>query len=76
MGQDVTTFLVEDMVCNHCEEAIKSAVSALQGVNKVEVYLNEKKVKVEYDPEKVSFKELKDTIIEEGYKPDLFNTTY
>ena len=72
MSNDVTTFLVEGMTCSHCENAIKKSVGALAGVNDVKVDLQSKKVTVEYDSEKVSFKEIKDTIIEEGYETDLF----
>lgn len=57
---------VEGMSCSHCENRVKKAVAALEGVTSVTVDLAGKKVTVEYDsPAKPDFK----TAIEEhGYQ--------
>ena len=44
------TFNVPDVSCAHCEEAIQSSVGGLRGVEIVEVDLDDKRVKVTYDP--------------------------
>ena len=59
---------VEGMSCSHCENAVKKAVGALQGVNSVEVSLSEKTVAVEFDAAKVSLDEIKEAIDDQGYE--------
>jgi len=54
------------MSCNHCVNAVKSAVSAL-GVDDVDVELKSGNVTVSYDPGKVTEEAIKKAIEEEGY---------
>ena len=58
---------VEGMSCSHCENAVKKAVGALDGVNQVLVDLKGKSVTVEYDTLKVSLDSIKNEIEEQGY---------
>lgn len=58
---------VEGMSCSHCENAVKNAVSALNGVENVIVDLHAKKVIVEFDAEKVLVDIIKGTIEDQGY---------
>ncbi|MRX72035.1 copper chaperone CopZ [Bacillus lacus] len=58
---------VKGMSCNHCVKAIQSSVGALQGVNKVNVSLQEGQVEVEYSSDKASLQKIKETIDEQGY---------
>lgn len=44
------TFNVPDVSCAHCEKAIKASVGGLQGVEMVQVDLEDKRVGVTYDP--------------------------
>ncbi len=67
MAKEITDITVEGMSCSHCENSVKKAVGALNGVDKVSVDLTNKKVTVEFDPEKVSGKEIKDAIEDQGY---------
>lgn len=67
MSTEVKTLIVGGMSCSHCENSVKKSVGALDGVTSVKVDLNSKKVAVEYDPEKVSIKTIKDTIEDQGY---------
>jgi copper chaperone len=67
MAKEVTTLSVQGMSCSHCEAAVKKAVGALNGVEKVGVDLNGKKVTVDYDSEKVSLQTIKDAIEDQGY---------
>jgi copper chaperone len=63
-----TVFDVEGMSCNHCVNSIKNAVGELQGVEKVEVELKEKKVTVGYTVGLVTIQTIKETIEEQGYE--------
>lgn len=67
MAKQNLNLTVEGMSCMHCVGSVKKAVCALHGVDKVEVELESKRVHVEFDPEKVSFDTIKDTIEDQGY---------
>jgi len=58
---------VEGMSCSHCENAVKKAVGALEGVGSVEVSLAGKTATVEFDASKVSVAEIKNAIEDQGY---------
>lgn len=67
MAKEITDITVEGMSCSHCVNSIKNAVGALNGVEKVDVDLATKKVTVEFDPEIVKGKAIKDAIEDQGY---------
>ena len=62
-----TVLKVEGMSCSHCENAIKKAVGALDGVDTVTVDLKGKTVTVEYESSKVSLDRIKNEIEDQGY---------
>jgi len=59
---------VEGMSCDHCKNAVLKAVGSLNGVEKVEVDLQAKEVKVEYNADLVTLDAVKASIQEEGYQ--------
>ncbi|KJE25755.1 copper chaperone CopZ [Geobacillus sp. G4] len=61
------TLQVQGMTCGHCKAAVTNALQALDGVNRVEVHLQEGTVDVDYDETKVSVEKLKEAIEEQGY---------
>lgn len=64
----VTTVLhVEGMACEHCVKAVTRAVSALDGVNAVQVSLPEHTVSIKHDPTGSTVQQMKDAIEEQGY---------
>lgn len=65
MSIEVSTLNV--MSCSHCENSVKKAVGALNGVSNVLVSLKDKKVTIEYDPERINIKTIKETIEDQGY---------
>jgi len=67
MSKEIKILKVEGMSCSHCENAVKKSVGALNGIDSVEVSLQEKTVTVEFDSEKVSVKTISDTIEDQGY---------
>ncbi|PNZ70105.1 copper chaperone CopZ [Staphylococcus croceilyticus] len=58
---------VDGMSCDHCRNAIESALAKINGVRSAEVDLDKNEVRVDYDDNKVSMKELKDAIEDQGY---------
>ena len=59
---------VMGMSCAHCENAIKKALSALNGVSKVDVDLQTKKVIIEYLANKSTPADFKKAIEDQGYE--------
>ncbi|GCE47742.1 heavy-metal-associated domain-containing protein [Thermosporothrix hazakensis] len=58
---------VPDMSCDHCVHAIKGALGGLSGVQKVDVDLNTKTVRLDYQPDQVSMKDVEAALDDAGY---------
>ncbi|NLZ82812.1 MAG: copper chaperone CopZ [Clostridiales bacterium] len=58
---------VEGMSCQHCVNAITNGVGGLEGVNKVQVSLENKTVSIDYNSDKVTLDKIKAEIEEQGY---------
>lgn len=58
---------VEGMSCHHCKAAVEKRLTALEGVEKVSVDLDAKKVTVGFDESKTTLLTIKQAILEEGY---------
>ena len=61
------TLNVKGMSCGHCVKAVEGSVGELEGVNQVNVKLDEAMVDVTYNESQVSLDTIKDTIEEQGY---------
>jgi copper chaperone len=59
---------IEGMACNHCTASVNTALSAIDGVESVKVSLEEKSATVTYDADKVTLRQLADTIDELGFE--------
>lgn len=58
---------VPDISCEHCERAIKGALTPIAGVRTVSVDIPGKQVQVEYDQRQVSVDRMKEVLQEEDY---------
>ncbi len=67
MAREVKDLNVQGMSCQHCVHAVKSSVSALAGVDSVEVSLEKKLVTVGFDPTRASLQSITAAIEGEGY---------
>ena len=67
MAKQTLNLTVNGMSCQHCVHAIKSSVSALAGVDAVEVDLEKKLVTVGFDPTAASLQSIKTAIEDQGY---------
>ncbi|MDR6224833.1 copper chaperone CopZ [Desmospora profundinema] len=61
------TLTVKGMSCDHCVRAIKDNIGKLDGVKQVEVHLQEGKVDVAFDSQRVSLGKITETIEDQGY---------
>lgn len=62
-----TTLSVPDISCGHCKTSIEGAVSALAGVETVEVVVDDRTVGLAFDDGTVSLDDIITTIEEQGY---------
>ncbi|MGM8215515.1 copper chaperone CopZ [Bacillaceae bacterium W0354] len=58
---------VEGMSCGHCVSSVKGALDIVDGINDVEVNLEEGLVTVKYDESLVTVEQMKSLIDEQGY---------
>ena len=61
------TLDVPTISCGHCKSSIEGAVGGLDGVRRVEVGIDEKKVDVDYDDTAVSLDDIVAAIEDQGY---------
>jgi len=64
------TIQLETLTCPSCMQKIENGVKSLEGVNKesLKVLFNSSKVRVDYDDEKVSIKDIENAIDKLGYE--------
>jgi copper chaperone len=61
------TLNVPEISCGHCKSSIESAVLPLDGVDKVEVHIDERTVDLDYDGSDATFDAIVAAIEEQGY---------
>jgi len=59
---------IEGMSCEHCVQAVTSALSGLEGIFNVKVDLATKSTTIEFNPDLVALTEIKKVITDEGYR--------
>ena len=64
------TIQLETLTCPSCMQKIENGVKSLDGVDKksIKVLFNSSKVRVEFDDEKVSIKDIENAIDKLGYE--------
>jgi copper chaperone len=64
------TIQLETLTCPSCMQKVENGVKSLDGVDKksIKVLFNSSKVRVEYDDEKVSIKDIENAIDKLGYE--------
>jgi len=58
---------VPEVHCDHCKSSLEGAVSAMSGVDTVEVTVSDATIDVAYDADSVELAAIKTTIEEQGY---------
>ena len=59
---------VEGMTCQHCVETVSETVTKMEGVEKVDVNLEQENVRVEYDESKTQLEDISIQIIKAGFE--------
>lgn len=64
-----TTILnINGITCMGCVNSIKSVVEKVSGVSGADVSLENKQVKIHYNPEKTNIKQFKEAIVGAGFE--------
>ena len=67
MAKQTIDLNVEGMSCPHCVHAVKTAVEAVSGVDKVDVSLEKNRATVDFDPGVATLQMIKTAIEDQGY---------
>ena len=67
MAKQTMDLNVTGMTCRHCVHAVKTAVEAVRGVEKVEVSLEKNLATVDFDPGVATLQMIKTAIEDQGY---------
>lgn len=59
---------VQGMTCSSCVRHVQAALRQLEGINEIEVRINEGKVRVRHDPEGASADEMIGALAGAGYE--------
>ncbi|MCY8939677.1 copper chaperone CopZ [Peribacillus frigoritolerans] len=62
------TLNIQGMSCGHCVNSIEGSVGQLEGINQVNVKLNDAQVEVTFNESQVSLDKIKETIEDQGYE--------
>lgn len=62
------TLNVQGMSCGHCVKKIEDSVGQLEGVNQVNVKLDNAQVEVSFNESQVSLDKIKEIIEDKGYE--------
>ena len=63
-----TTLTVPDISCNHCKDTIEGAVGQLEGIETVQVDVEQRTVAVAFDETEISLPQIVAAIDEAGYE--------
>ncbi|TLS35430.1 copper chaperone CopZ [Pseudalkalibacillus caeni] len=61
------TLQIEGMTCGHCKQAVTNSLQELNGVENVQVNLEQNNAEVTYNPNQVSLEQMKEAVEEQGY---------
>ena len=65
---ETTTIIADGIVCGGCANSVKSALTALSGVQSVEVVVPEKRVIVTHD-DRVNKSSIEQVLLKSGFRP-------
>jgi copper ion binding protein len=65
------TVTAPDISCAHCVATVKEAVGALPGVASVEADQDSKRIEIDFDPGRVSLRQIAVALDEAGYPIDI-----
>ena len=67
---ETTTLKVEGMSCGGCVKSVTNVLTALPGVAKAEVSLDDKQARIEYEAGRLSIDNMKRVIVDSGFEAE------
>lgn len=67
---ETTIIKVEGMSCGGCVKSVTNVLTALPGVAKAEVSLEDKQARIEYEAGRVSIDDMKRVIVDAGFEAE------
>jgi len=67
--KEVREWLVPDMTCDGCVQAIRRSLSSVAGVEQVAIELHTKRVQVQFDPAQIHAGAIQQRIEQAGFSP-------
>ena len=61
------SLVVPAISCGHCKQTVESTLKGFEGVQEAIVDIDNKRVALTYDPDKVQLSKLEEALSEEGY---------
>jgi copper chaperone CopZ len=61
------SLVVPAISCAHCKQTVESTLKGFEGVQEAIVDIDNKRVALTYDPDKVELSKLEEALSEEGY---------
>ena len=74
MADSTVVIPIQGMTCDHCVQAVKSALEGVAGVREVTISLPEKKATVHFDNSTCKSTELQAIIEAEGYAAGMYGS--
>jgi copper chaperone len=69
-NMETTIIKVEGMSCGGCVKSVTNVLTALPGVAKAEVSLEDKQARIEYEAGRVSIDDMKRVIVDAGFEAE------
>lgn len=63
-----TVLHIDGMTCMGCVNSIKNVIEKISGVSSADISLENKQVKIQYDPEKANINQFKEAIEGAGFE--------
>lgn len=63
----ITTLIIENMTCAHCETTIEHALAGIEGIIDVKAHYSSGKVEITYRPDKITLEQIEKLIEEQDY---------
>ena len=63
----IVVLTVPGITCEHCERAIREALTPVKGIQRLDVNIMAKQVRVTYDETQVATEKMKEILQQEGY---------
>ncbi len=62
------TYNIEGLKCQHCKARVEEGLKKMNGVAMADANVEQKQITIEYDPERISIREIQEAVDDLGYE--------